>query len=421
MRRGACWTRAERALMAPGAGELQQPSYQHSRRAPALRLPPRPRPGRSLTITPTLAQLAVIGAVACATLVAAPMLLSSYEPAPAALEQANFEKLSANLLSGLQSAMDMSVDSKVQQFMSAPRGAPMVPVPAMQGYHRLLPFDPHPYVTQTQLDRLLAEKRELEHKREAIIRTLRLRREAAAAKAAKDAANLDRIRLQRAVTAAKKRQLEMAQRAARAAAQEMQQAAVAKEQAMHAASVAEARQKELAYMSSVNEEQSEHAAEMANQEDAANDMQYQQDKSAVDEKLQAYLLQEKDLLHKIAAAEQVAAHGGQWPAEGMPKSISPYMAQMGARNIQLGVGYPGAAQQSLAQRRSGASKVQREVVKSIESAVEENKSAIDKDTREAMRLSKQSSNIMDQIQQLRANDQRLSKELVQAELKRVQH
>jgi hypothetical protein len=85
------------------------------------------------------------------------------------------------------------------------------------------------------------------------------------------------------------------------------------------------------------------------------------------------------------------------------------------------VGYPGAAQQSLAQRRSGASKVQREVVKSIESAVEENKSAIDKDTREAMRLSKQSSNIMDQIQQLRANDQRLSKELVQAELKRVQH
>jgi hypothetical protein len=53
--------------------------------------------------------------------------------------------------------------------------------------------------------------------------------------------------------------------------------------------------------------------------------------------------------------------------------------------------------------------------------VEENKSAIDKDTREAMRLSKQSSNIMEQIQQLRANDQRLSKELVQAELKRVQH
>ena len=75
---------------------------------------------------------------------------------------------------------------------------------------------------------------------------------------------------------------------------------------MHAAAVAEARQKELAYMSSENEAQSERAAEMANQEDAANDMQYQQDKSAVDEKLQAYLLQEKDLLHKIAAAEKVA-------------------------------------------------------------------------------------------------------------------
>jgi hypothetical protein len=371
---------------------------------------------------PLPAQFAVIGAVACATLVAAPMLLNSYQSAPAELEQANFEKLSANLLSGLQSAMDTSVDSRVQQFMSAPRGAPTVPVPAMQGYHRLLPFDPHPYVTQTQMDRLLAEKRELEHKREAILRTLRLRREAAAAKAAKDAANLDRIRLQRAVTAAKKRQLEMAQRASRAAAQEMKQAAIAKEQAMHAAEVAEARQKELAYMSSENEQQSERAAEMANQEDAANDMQYQQDKSAVDEKLQAYLLQEKDLLHKIAAAEKVAAHGGQWPAEGMPKAISPYTAQMGARNIQLGVGYPGAAQQSLAQRRSsGASKVQSEMVKSIESAVDDNKHAIAKDTREAMRLSKQSSTIMDQIQQLRANDDRLSKELVQAELKRVQH
>jgi len=366
-------------------------------------------------------QLAAIGAVACATLVAAPMLLSSYQSGPAELEQANFEKLSANLLSGLQNAMDTSVDSKVQQFMSAPRGSPTVPVPAMQGYHRLLPFDPHPYVTQTQMDRLLAEKRELEHKREAILRTLRLRREAAAAKAAKDAANLDRIRLQRAVTAAKKRQLEMAQRASRAAAQEMKQAAVAKEQAMHAAAVAESRQKQLAYMSSVNEQQAEHAAEISNQEDAANDMQYQQDKSAVDEKLQAYLLQEKDLLHKIAAAEKVAAHGGQWPAEGMPKSISPYTAQMGADNIQLGVGYQGAAQQSLAQRPRASSKAQSELVHSIESAVNQNKRAIAQDTHEAMQLSKQSGKIMDQIQQLRANDERLSKEMIQAELKRVQH
>jgi len=362
-------------------------------------------------------QLAAFGALACVTLVVAPMLVNSYQSSSVELEQANFEKLSDTLLSGLQNSMDASVDSRVSQFMSAPRGAPTVPVPAMQGYHRLLPFDPHPYVTQTQLDRLLSEKRELQHKREAILRTLRLRREAAAAKAAKDAANLDRIRLQRAVTAAKKRQLEMAQRASREAAHEMKQAAIAKQQAMHAAAVAESRQKQLAYMSSVNEQQSEQAAEMSNQADAANDMQYQQDKSAVDSKLQAYLLQEKDLLHKIAAAEKVAAHGGQWPAEGMPKSISPYMAQMGARKIELGVGHP----QALAQRRSASAQVQSGLVDSIESAVTQNKRAISQDTEEAMHLSAQSGKIMDSIQQLRANDARLAKEMVQAELKRVQH
>ena len=371
-------------------------------------------------------QLAVLGALACATLVVAPMMLNSFESSSVELEQAaDFQKLSANLLSGLQNAMDSAVDSRVQQFMSAPRGAPTVPVPAMQGYHRLLPFDPHPYVTQTQLDRLLAEKRELEHKREAILRTLRLRREAAAAKAAKDAANLDRIRLQRAVTAAKKRQLEMAERASRAAAQQMQEAAVAKQMAMHAAAVAESRQKELAYMSAENEKQAETAAEMSNQEDAADDMQYQQDKSAVDAKLQAYLLQEKDLLHKISAAEKVAAHGGQWPAEGMPKTISPYTAQMGANQIQLGVGYSNippqppsiATMSGLAQRPSASS----EIAQSIESAVEQNKQAIRKDTREALSLSQKSSQMVAQIQQLRANDERLTKELIQAELKRVNH
>ena len=148
-------------------------------------------------------------------------------------------------------------------------------------------------------------------------------------------------------------------------------------------------------------------------------MQYQQDKSAVDAKLQAYMLQEKDLLHKIAAAEKVAAHGGQWPAEGMPKSISPYTAQMGATNIQLGVGHPGAGQQSLAQKPSASAQVQSELVESIANAVKQNKQAISKDTNEAMQLSEQSSKIMDQIQQLRANDQRLAHEMVQAELKRV--
>ena len=352
------------------------------------------------------------------------MFISNYWPSAAELEQASFEKLSSNALSGLQKSMDASIDSHVQQFMAAPRGSASVPIPAMQGYHKLLPFDPHPYVTQTQMDRLLAEKRELEHKREAILRTLRLRREAAAAKAAKDAANLDRIRLQRAVMAAKKRQLEMAQRASRAAAQEMKQAAISKQQAMHAAAVAEARQKELMYMSDENARQAQQAAKMSDAEDAAGDMQYQQDKSAVDAKLQAYMLQEKDLLHKIAAAEKVAAHGGQWPAEGMPVSISPYTAQMRARNIQLGVGSTQASSapasgQALAQQAKPVSKVQTALLHSIQAAVAENKQAISKDMTEAMQLSAQSGKIMDQIEQLRSDDKRLTQEMVQAEIKRV--
>jgi gas vesicle protein len=81
------------------------------------------------------------------------------------------------------------------------------------------------------------------------------------------------------------------------------------------------------------------------------------------------------------------------------------------------VGYP----QSLAQRASASAQVQSALVQSIESAVSQNKRAISKDTQQAMQLSSQSGKIMDSIQQLRANDNRLAKEMVEAEMKRVQH
>jgi hypothetical protein len=98
---------------------------------------------------------------------------------------------------------------------------------------------------------------------------------------------------------------------------------------------------------------------------------------------------------------------------------------MGANQIQLGVGYPNippqppsiATMSGLAQRPSASS----EIAQSIESAVEQNKQAIRKDTREALSLSQKSSQMVAQIQQLRANDERLTKELIQAELKRVNH
>jgi hypothetical protein len=184
---------------------------------------------------------------------------------------ARFEQLSTNLLSGLERAMDSSVDTKVKAFMKTPAAAkseqlmqmdsmPRAPMPAIGGYHRLLPFDPHPFVSDTQLDRLLAEKRELQRKREAILRTLRMRRQAAAARAAKDATELDKIRLERAVAAAKQRQLEHAERAARAAASKMREAAIAKQEAMHAAQVAASRQRELEYMDAISHARAVHAA-----------------------------------------------------------------------------------------------------------------------------------------------------------------
>jgi hypothetical protein len=229
-------------------------------------------------------QLLCIAAIACVTLVAAPLLVSVSRSGDEAVELqqkqevahvkgARFEQLSTNLLSGLEQAMDSSVDTKVKAFMKSPAAAksekqqlmqmdsvPSVPVPAIGGYHRLLPFDPHPYVSDTQLDRLLAEKRELERKREAILRTLRMRRQAAAARAAKDATELDKIRLERAVAAAKQRQLEHAERAARAAAAKMREAAIAKQEAMHAAAVAAARQRELEYMDAVSHARAVRAA-----------------------------------------------------------------------------------------------------------------------------------------------------------------
>ncbi|EKX48379.1 hypothetical protein GUITHDRAFT_151873 [Guillardia theta CCMP2712] len=314
-------------------------------------------------------------------------------------KKARFEQLSGDLLGSLEQAMDSSVDNKVQSMMST---RPVQHVSSVQGYHKLLPFDPHPYVTQTQLDRLLAEKRELETKREAILRTLRLRREAAAAKAAKDAAALDRIRLERAVTAAKKRQLQAAQRAARAAASEMKQAAIAKQQAIHAAEVASARQKELEYMSEVNHQQAEESAQYAAKENVADDMQYQQDKSAVDSKLKGYLLQEKDLLRKIAAAEKVAAHGGKWPETGMPKTLSAK-----------------AAQGQLRQTTTNANSAESQIIGSIAQAITNNKRQIQRDRVQAQQLQAKEISINSNVEALKASDLRLSKELIDAELKRV--
>ena len=150
-----------------------------TRRSPFLLLPPHP---------PLLLQLLAIAAVACVTLIAAPMLSSVADSGPVSLAAAGgkVDSLSSSILGGLEKAMDSSVDTKVKAVLKSPAAreqalsqlpaasassaeAPKaareqqlmlqqpyhraMPVTAAAGYHRLLPFDPHPYVTHTQLDR----------------------------------------------------------------------------------------------------------------------------------------------------------------------------------------------------------------------------------------------------------------------------
>ena len=381
-----------------------------------------------------------IGAIACLTLLVATVFFNAGNTDENILEQASsktqklydattFDQLSGDLLGGLEKAMDNSVDNKVRSFMAAPSLA-AVPVPHLSvGNHRLLPFDPHPYVTQTQLERLLAEKRELERKRESILRTLRMRREAAAAKAAKDAAELDQVRLERAVTEAKKRQLEQAQRAARAAASRLREAAIAKKLAIHAAAVAANRQRELEEMSLEHTKEAIHVATAEDVQDSADDVQYQQDKSVVDSKLQNYLAQERDILHKIAAAEKVAAHGGQWPEEGLPhsqaepkrismKETDPNAGKAGARTQVVSFKTRATEQLHQVSDPTGSSGVEDDVIKSIVKTMKENKMQLANDEAETVQLAKQQRELSGNMRELRAADRRLTKELVHAELQR---
>eukprot|EP00291_Cryptomonas_curvata_P019606 CAMPEP_0172172600 /NCGR_PEP_ID=MMETSP1050-20130122/12540_1 /TAXON_ID=233186 /ORGANISM="Cryptomonas curvata, Strain CCAP979/52" /LENGTH=411 /DNA_ID=CAMNT_0012844165 /DNA_START=57 /DNA_END=1292 /DNA_ORIENTATION=- len=384
-------------------------------------------------------QSIAIGSLACVTLVIASVFLATQENPAISLNQVpaktqklydatTFDELSGDLLGGLEKAMDNSVDNKVRSFMAAPSLA-AVPVPHVSvGYHRLLPFDPHPYVTQTQLERLLSEKRELERKRESILRTLRMRREAAAAKAAKDAAELDQVRLERAVTEAKKRQLEQAQRAARAAAARLREAAVAKKLAIHAAAVAAHRQNELEEMSLANTKEAMHVAKAEEVQDSADDMQYQQDKSVVDSKLQHYLAQERDLLHKIAAAEKVAAHGGQWPADGMPRSQAApkrvFVQEMAGAAVDEVPASKKSQTEQLQQvsnvKANARGGIENTVIDSIVRTMKNNKLKLAHDNVEAQDLGKEQQSLIRQMSELRAADRRLTKELVHAELQRRQ-
>ena len=92
---------------------------------------------------------------------------------------------------------------------------------------------------------------------------------------------------------------------------------------------------------------------------------------------------------------------------------------MGAHHTQLAAETASTHhQQALAQAPAG---VQSALVSSLAKAVDNNKRAIREDSLEAAQLSSRSRSMLGRIQQLRADDARLAKEMIAAELKRVQH
>ena len=157
-------------------------------------------------------------------------------------------------------------------------------------------------------------------------------------------------------------------------------------------------------------------------------MQYQQDKSVVDSKLQHYLAQERDLLHKIAAAEKVAAHGGQWPAEGMPRSHPApkrvFVQGMAGTAVDVMTASKKSQTEQLQQISDAKAKarggVENTVIDSIVRTMKSNKLRLAHDNVEAQDLGKEQQSLIRQMSELRAADRRLTKELVHAELQRSQ-
>jgi hypothetical protein len=142
-----------------------------------------------------------------------------------------------------------------------------------------------------------------------------------------------------------------------------------------------------------------------------------QDKSLVDAKLQGYLSQERDLLHKIAAVEQVARHGGRWPEGGMPKESA--MPIPNFAMSQKGDAPQLAEQQQQQQQAHGVSNedtaARKAMVKTIMGAVEKNEEEIKAGEAKQERLEGEMKAEDGRMKSLQATDARLEREIEQAQ------
>ena len=138
-----------------------------------------------------------------------------------------------------------------------------------------------------------------------------------------------------------------------------------------------------------------------------------QDKSLVDAKLQGYLSQERDLLHKIAAVEQVARHGGRWPEGGMPKDSA--MPTPNFAMSEKGDAPQLAQAQQQPRGASSDSAARKAMVKTIMGAVEKNEEAIKEGEAKQERLEGEMKAEDGRMKSLQATDARLEREIEQAQ------
>lgn len=206
-------------------------------------------------------QLAVaLVAMACVVTLAAGELRERKE-APSVLLQTSkldiagkkesYDGISTGLIGSLEKAMDVSIDNKVDAFLSAPEIG-SIPVPGIGPVHAgggrgaFVPADyaaeySEKKATHNYLAKLSAQKRQLEREKAKLMADLRARHRAAQTEAVKDSIEYNEEHLERAQEIAKMRLAQQAQQAARQMAKKMREATIAKQTYIHAQAVAEQR------------------------------------------------------------------------------------------------------------------------------------------------------------------------------------
>jgi len=163
----------------------------------------------------------------------------------------SYDGISSGLMGSLETAMDQSIDNKVNAFLSAP-AIGSIPIPEMGpvvGGGGQGAFIPNAYkdeyidkaATHSYLSKLSAQKRQLEREKMKLMVDLRAQHKATEIEAARDSISYNEEHLARAQEIAKFRQAHQAQQAARAMAKKMREATIAKQTYIHAEAVADAR------------------------------------------------------------------------------------------------------------------------------------------------------------------------------------